>query len=45
MDFASNAALAQFGYALGWEALAAPSEIAWKPGDEFEAARKRSANP
>lgn len=45
MDFASNAALAQFGYALGWEALTAPVDVAWRPGDEFEAARKRSAEP
>jgi Zn-dependent M28 family amino/carboxypeptidase len=45
MDFSSNAALAQFGYALGWEALDAPSSITWQPGDEFEAARKSSASP
>jgi len=39
MDFASNAALAKFGFALGWQALAAAQTVHWKPGDEFEAAR------
>jgi Zn-dependent M28 family amino/carboxypeptidase len=42
MDFASNAALAQFGFALAWEALTAPKTVEWLPGDEFEAARKAS---
>jgi len=39
MDFSSNAALAKFGFALGWQALAAAQTVNWKPGDEFEAAR------
>jgi Zn-dependent M28 family amino/carboxypeptidase len=39
MDFASNAALAKFGFALGWQALTAAQSVYWKPGDEFEAAR------
>jgi Zn-dependent M28 family amino/carboxypeptidase len=39
MDFSSNAAMARFGFALGWQALAAPKTIDWKPGDEFAAAR------
>ena len=43
MDFSSNAALAQFGIALAWQALTAPATIAWLPGDEFEAPRLRSA--
>jgi Zn-dependent M28 family amino/carboxypeptidase len=43
MDFSSNALLAKFGFALGWQALAAPETVGWKPGDEFEAARKASA--
>ena len=43
MDFASNAALAKFGFALGWEALNAKQPIGWLPGDEFEAARLRSS--
>ncbi len=42
MDFRGNARMAQFGYVLGWEASAAPQSIAWQPGDEFEAARKKS---
>jgi Zn-dependent M28 family amino/carboxypeptidase len=39
MDFASGAALAKFGFALGWQALAAAHSVSWNPGDEFEAAR------
>jgi Zn-dependent M28 family amino/carboxypeptidase len=35
MDFSSNAALARFGFALGWQALAAPHTVDWQPGDEF----------
>jgi Zn-dependent M28 family amino/carboxypeptidase len=42
MDFSSNAALAQFGFALAWQALTSPVPIAWQPGDEFEAPRLRS---
>ncbi len=42
MDFSSNAALAQFGYALGWEALIAPQTVEWLSGDEFEARRLHS---
>ncbi len=41
-DFAGNAKLDRFGMELGWEAVAAPRSISWKPGDEFEAARKAS---
>jgi Zn-dependent M28 family amino/carboxypeptidase len=43
MDFSSDAAMAKFGFALGWQALAAPQTVNWKPGDEFEAARLRGA--
>ena len=39
MDFATDAALARFGFALGWQALSAPRSVEWLPGDEFEAAR------
>jgi Zn-dependent M28 family amino/carboxypeptidase len=39
MDFTSNAALAKFGFALGWEAMLAGSTVNWLPGDEFEAKR------
>ena len=42
MDFTSDAKLARFGMELGWEAIAAKETIGWRPGDEFEAARKKS---
>jgi len=42
MDFTGNAKLARFGMELGWQALTAPASVGWKPGDEFEAARKSS---
>jgi Zn-dependent M28 family amino/carboxypeptidase len=42
MDFTGNAKLARFGLELGWEAIAAPATISWRPGDEFEPARKKS---
>jgi Zn-dependent M28 family amino/carboxypeptidase len=40
MDFASNAALAKFGFALGWQALAADRTVSFLPGDEFEIKRQ-----
>ena len=40
MDFRADARLAQFGFLLGWQALSSP--VTWMPGDEFEAARKKS---
>jgi Zn-dependent M28 family amino/carboxypeptidase len=42
MDFSTDAALARFGLALGWQALEASSTVSWQAGDEFEAARKKS---
>jgi Zn-dependent M28 family amino/carboxypeptidase len=42
MDFRGDAKMAQFGFILGWEASSSPHEIGWQPGDEFEAARKKS---
>jgi Zn-dependent M28 family amino/carboxypeptidase len=39
MDFSSNASLAKFGFALGWQALLAKGTVSWQPGDEFEGAR------
>ncbi|MGC1522813.1 MAG: M28 family peptidase [Steroidobacteraceae bacterium] len=39
MDFSTNAALAKFGFALGWQALLAKGTVNWLPGDEFEAPR------
>ncbi len=41
MDFRGDARMAQFGLLLGWQASAG-APTAWKPGDEFEAARKKS---
>ena len=44
MDFSTDARLAQFGFILGWQALSS-SPVTWKPGDEFEAARKKNNGP
>jgi Zn-dependent M28 family amino/carboxypeptidase len=43
MDFTGDAAMARFGFALGWEASNAPRVVQWQKGDEFEAARLKSA--
>ena len=42
MDFRTDAVIARFGVALGWQAANQVTEIGWKPGDEFEKARKAS---
>jgi Zn-dependent M28 family amino/carboxypeptidase len=42
MDFVADAAMARFGFALGWEAASLPKPVGWQPGDEFEAARVKS---
>jgi len=42
MDFTGDAVMARFGFALGWKAASEPQLVQWKPGDEFEAARKQS---
>jgi Zn-dependent M28 family amino/carboxypeptidase len=42
MDFTGDAAMARFGFALGWEAASLPRVIGWQKGDEFEAARLKS---
>jgi len=42
MDFSGLAKMARFGYALGLKAASQPSLLGWQPGDEFEAARKKS---
>jgi len=39
MDYTSDAAMARFGFALGWEAANQSSQVTWKKGDEFEKAR------
>ncbi|HYD16788.1 MAG TPA: M28 family peptidase, partial [Candidatus Nanoarchaeia archaeon] len=45
-DFKGNVKMARFGFALGWKAANQPELVAWKPGDEFEAARQKSlSNP
>ncbi len=44
MDFSSNASLAKFGFALGWQALLAKGTVNWLPGDEFEAVRLHGGN-
>ena len=44
MDFRADARLAQFGFLLGWQALSS-APVTWKPGDEFEAARKKNNGP
>ena len=41
-DFVADAAMARFGFALGWEAANFTQLIGWQKGDEFEAARKGS---
>jgi len=39
MNFVGDAAMARFGFALGWEAASSSKVIGWQKGDEFEAAR------
>jgi Zn-dependent M28 family amino/carboxypeptidase len=41
-DFRGHAKLARFGFVLGWLASEQAKPVAWQPGDEFEAARKKS---
>ena len=42
MDFRGDAAIARFGFALGWAAASQPKLIGWQSGDEFEKAREQS---
>lgn len=42
MDFTGDAAMARFGFALGWKAASMPQAVSWEKGDEFEAARLKS---
>jgi Zn-dependent M28 family amino/carboxypeptidase len=42
MDFRSDAVVARFAVALGWEAANQAGEVGWKSGDEFDKARKAS---
>ena len=39
MDFTADAAMARFGFALGWAAAEQSNLIQWEKGDEFEKAR------
>lgn len=41
-DYTSDAAMARFGFALGWEAANQPHLVEWKKADEFEKARLSS---
>ncbi len=41
-DFTGLAKMARFGFALGSKAASQPTLAGWQPGDEFEAARKKS---
>ena len=43
MDFSTDAEIAKFGFALGWQALTAKGTVNWLPGDEFERARLHGA--
>jgi Zn-dependent M28 family amino/carboxypeptidase len=42
MDFSGLVKMARFGYALGLKAASQTGLLGWQPGDEFEAARKKS---
>ncbi len=42
MDFSGDAVMARFGFVLGWKAASLPELPGWRPGDEFESARKKS---
>jgi Zn-dependent M28 family amino/carboxypeptidase len=42
MDWTSDAAMARFGFALGWEAANQTHLVGWRKGDEFERARLAS---
>ena len=42
-DFSGDAVMARFGFALGWRAASAANLVGWQKGDEFEAARLKSA--
>lgn len=42
MDFTGDAVIARFGFMLGTKAAWAPALPGWLPGDEFQAARKKS---
>ena len=39
MDFRTDADIARFGVALGWQAANQANEVGWKSGDEFDKIR------
>jgi Zn-dependent M28 family amino/carboxypeptidase len=43
MDFTGDATMTRFGFILGWQAATLPRVVGWQKGDEFEAARVKSA--
>ena len=43
MDFTGDAAMARFGFALGWVAASQTNEVGWNKGDEFEPERLKTA--
>ena len=43
MNFIGDAAMARFGFALGWQAANQAKLVEWQKGDEFEPARLASA--
>ena len=43
MDFTGDATMTRFGFILGWQAASLPRVVGWQKGDEFEAARVKSA--
>jgi Zn-dependent M28 family amino/carboxypeptidase len=42
MNFVGDAAMARFGFALGWEAASLSRLIGWQKGDEFDAVRMKT---
>src|SRR5438067_582527 len=44
MDFTGDAAMARFGFALGWAAASQPKVQGWQKGDEFEKARLQNGD-
>jgi Zn-dependent M28 family amino/carboxypeptidase len=45
LNWTSDAAMARFGFALGWQAASQAHLVGWKRGDEFEAPRLASQQP
>jgi Zn-dependent M28 family amino/carboxypeptidase len=41
-DYTGDMVMARFGFAVGWKAASQQNLVQWQPGDEFEAARKKS---